>query len=77
MIEQFTRNLLQPLYNAMGYLIPVLIFLVSGIIIFILVNQLKMHIGRKSDSKTMDTFVPYMSEEEIRYVFDGTKKKIH
>lgn len=77
MIEQFTRNLLQPLYNAMGYLIPILIFLVSGIIIFILVNQLKMHIGKKRASENMDSFVPYMSEEEINYVFDGTKKKMH
>ena len=77
MIEQFVRTLLQPLYNAMGYLIPILIILVSGIVVFILVNQLKMHIGKKRVSKTMDSFIPYMSEEEIDYVFDGTKKKIH
>lgn len=77
MIEQFVRTLLQPLYNAMGYLIPILIILVSGILIFIFVNQLKMHIGKKRNSKTMNSFVPYMSEEEINYVFDGTKKKMH
>lgn len=77
MIEQFVRTLLQPLYNAMGYLIPILIILVSGIVIFIFVNQLKMHIGKKRESKNMSSFVPYMSEEEINYVFDGTKKKIH
>ena len=77
MIESFVRTLLQPLYNAMGYLIPILIILVSGIVIFIIVNQLKMHIGKKRGSETMDSFVPYMSEEEIKYVFDGTKKKIH
>lgn len=77
MIEQFVRTLLQPLYNAMGYLIPILIILVSGILIFIFVNQLKMHIGKKGVSKTLDSFVPYMSDEEINYVFDGTKKKMH
>lgn len=77
MIENFVRNLLQPLYSVMGYLFPILLFLVSGIIIFILVNQLKMHIGNKRVSKKMDSFIPYMSEEEIAYVFDGTKKKIH
>lgn len=77
MIEQFVKTLLQPLYNAMGYLIPILIFLVLGIIIFILVNQLKMHIGKKRVSKTSDSFIPYMSEEEINYVFDGTEKKMH
>lgn len=77
MIEQFVRTLLQPLYNAMGYLIPILIILVSGIVIFIFVNQLKMRVGRKRGSKTSDSFCPYMSEEEINYVFDGTKKKMH
>ena len=77
MIEQFVRTLLHPLYSVIGYLIPILVILVSGILIFIFVNQLKMHIGKKRGSKTMDSFVPYMSEEEIEYVFDGTKKKIH
>lgn len=73
MIEQFVRTLLQPLYNAMGYLIPILIILVSGILIFILVNQLKMHIGKKRAYETIDSFVPYMSQEEIKYVFTGKK----
>lgn len=73
MIEQFVRTLLQPLYNAMGYLIPLLFILVSGIILFILISQLKMHIGKKRNSKIMDSFVPYMSEEEINYVFTGKK----
>lgn len=77
MIEQFVRTLLQPLYNAMGYLVPILLFLVSGIIIFILVSQLKMRIGKKRVREISDSFVPYMSKEEITYVFDGTEKKIH
>ena len=77
MIEQFVRTLLHPLYSAIGYLIPIIIILVSGILIFIFVNQLKMHIGKKRASEKMNSFVPYMSDEEINYVFDGTKKKMH
>lgn len=77
MIEQFVRTLLQPLYNAMGYLYPILIFLSAGIIIFLLINQFKMHIGKKRGSGTMTSFIPYMSEEEINYVFNGSEKKMH
>lgn len=76
-MSKFVITLLQPLYNAMSYLIPILIFLVSGIIILLFVNQLKMHIGKKRNSETMDSFVPYMSKEEMNYVFDGTEKKMH
>ena len=77
MITQFVTTLLQPLYNAVGYLIPIIIILLSGIFIFILLNQLKMHIGKKRASENMDSFIPYMSNEEINYVFDGTEKKMH
>lgn len=73
MIEKFVRTLLEPLYNLLGLSIPILVILIVGIILFYFVGTMKMHIRKKNDSKKMDCYIPYFSDEDIDYVFTGKK----
>lgn len=73
MIYQSVSELLKPLYHIMNYAVPILILIFILYVFIIFFISLKMNI-KKRTKRVKDTFVPFFSDEELKYVFEGQKK---